>query len=121
MTLDREMLATDLADILSNAHGIDVDSNDVKRGLDDFLKAIQPVGPTKAAARVAEFLRQFDEARGHRTDEYRDQVAQIAGDQNTTVLSADDLRALVRAVGVEVYMDSLREQLTANKRDTAGA
>ncbi len=113
MSLDRDMLATDLAELLSrDEYGIDVDSGDVKRGLDAFLDAVKPVGSTEAAARVAVFLREFDQARGHRTDEYRDQVAQVAGDGEKATLSADDLRVLVHAaIGSTPPRRSLREKL----------
>jgi hypothetical protein len=106
MSLDREMLATDLAAVLSEAHGIDVDSDDVKRGLDAFLDAVKPVDPHKAVARVSAFLRTHDAARGERTDEYADLVAEI----NDERLLASDLRAMVTAFPSR---RSLREKLAA--------
>lgn len=93
MALDREMLATDLAGVLSDDHGINVDSGDVKRGLDAFLEAIKPTTPAEAAARVARFVAEHDQYRGHRTDEFRDQVARIG----EVPLNASDLLVLVRA------------------------
>jgi hypothetical protein len=97
MALDREMLANDLATVLSDTHDIDVDSGDVKRGLDAFLEAIKPTTPPEAAARVSAFLDAHAEYRGHRTDEFREQIARI----DEHVLNASDLHVLVRAAGVD--------------------
>lgn len=40
--LDLEMIAVDLAEVLGKYHDIDVDANDVKRGLVPFIDAIAP-------------------------------------------------------------------------------
>lgn len=94
MALDRDMLATDLAELLSREdYQIDVDSDDVKRGLDAFLEAIKPTTPAEAAARVGAFLKAHEEYRGHRTDEFREQIARI----DSEVLNAGDLRVLIAA------------------------
>lgn len=107
MALDREILANDLAETLSDSHGINVNSDDVKRGLDAFLEAIKPADPHKAVARVSEFLRAHDASFGNRTDEFADHISSI----NDVALRASDLRALVRGVETETYTRSLREKL----------
>jgi hypothetical protein len=110
MSLDREMLATDLAAVLSEAHGIDVDSDDVKRGLDDFLKKIQPSNPTEAAQRVAAFLRVHDETFIDAAPALRNTIVGVKG----VSLLIEDVRTLVWAAGSNVHTRSLREKLAAS-------
>lgn len=38
--IDTRMIANDIAEVLSDNHGIDVDSNDVYAALQDFLDAL---------------------------------------------------------------------------------
>lgn len=101
MELDREMLATDLAGVLSENHDIDVDSDDVKRGLDAFLEAIKPTKLSDATRRVGAFLELYAP---HKVDEI------AALDDQRLLMS--DVRALLRAVRVNQDTRSLREKLT---------
>lgn len=108
MTLDRKMLANDLADILSETHGVNVDSEDVLRGLDAFLKAIEPPNVHDALFRVDAFLCRHQEQYGARTDELADQVSRLDDER----LLVSDLRSLMRAVRTDFNTRSLREKLT---------
>lgn len=94
MATDRDMLANDLAETLSVSHGIDVDSDDVQRGLDAFLAAIVPTSPGVAAMRVGDFLAVHEETFGDAADDLRSTISFLKGVR----LTAGDLRALVRAV-----------------------
>jgi hypothetical protein len=107
MALDREMLANDLAGVLSDTHGVDVDSDDVKRGLDAFLEAIKPADPKAAAKRVGAYLTAFKaHSRGSSV------LGSVANDDKTRhLLRVADVELLVHEVGTETYVRSLREKL----------
>jgi hypothetical protein len=105
MALDRDMLATDLAGVLSENHGINVDSSDVQRGLDAFLKAIEPVKIPDALRRIGAFVEVYSD----QTAGLHDEVAAIDNER----LLVSDLRALVRGVEATFPTRSLREKLMA--------